>query len=176
MISFARHTPRFMAASIPSRFVFPLLLLAGLAAGLPAIAAEKATRAASAPAPRTSSTSILTPAQLRECVNQKDRLHAQTDDALKDKAVIETDKNEIARTATSLGEELATLDRTSDAAVDAYNTKVEQRDKLIETYQTRVTAYNLKAEAVKATKEGYEKSCENRRYDERDLADVKRKK
>jgi hypothetical protein len=29
---------------------------------------------------------------------------------------------------------------------------------------------------VKATKEGYEKSCENRRYDERDLDDIKRKK
>ncbi len=29
---------------------------------------------------------------------------------------------------------------------------------------------------MKATKEGYEKSCENRRYDERDLNDIKRKK
>ena len=111
-----------------------------------------------------------------ECVNQKERLHAQTDDALKDKAAIEADKAEIARLGTSLAEERATVDRTSDAAVDAYNAKLDQRDKLIATYEARVTAYNLKAEAVKATKEGYEKSCENRRYDERDLNDIKRKK
>jgi hypothetical protein len=32
--------------------------------------------------------------------------------------------------------ELTTLDRTSEVAVDAYNAKVEQRDKLIESYQT----------------------------------------
>ena len=29
---------------------------------------------------------------------------------------------------------------------------------------------------MKATKDSYEKSCENRRYDERDLNDLKRKK
>ena len=50
------------------------------------------------------------------------------------------------------------------------------RDKLTSTYETRVTAYNLKAEAVNATKESHEKSCVSRRYDERDLNDIKRKK
>jgi len=167
-----------MAAPLSSRHVLPLLLLAGLAASEAPRAAEKApARAPGAAAPKvTSTSSILTPAQLRECVGQKERLHAQTDDALKDKAAIETERAEIARTGTSLGDEQATLDRTSDEAVGAYNAKVEQRDKLIESYQARVTAYNLKAEAVKATKDSYEKSCENRRYDERDLNDLKRKK
>ena len=65
---------------------------------------------------------------------------------------------------------------TSEVAVNAYNAKVDQRDKLIESYQNRVTAYNTKADTVKATKEGYEKQCENQRYDERDLNDLKRKK
>ena len=76
----------------------------------------------------------------------------------------------------SFANTVGALDRTSDVAVDAYNAKVEQRDKLIDTYQSRVTAYNVKAEQVKATKESYEKTCENRRYDERDLNDIKRKK
>jgi hypothetical protein len=136
-------------------------------------AAKPAPKPAPAAAPKTP---ILTPAQLQECVNHRDRLHAQTDDALKDKAQIEADKAEIGRLNTSLAEEVATIDRTSDVAVDAYNAKVDQRDKLIDTYQNRVTAYNAKAEQVKATKESYEKSCENRRYDERDLNDLKRKK
>ena len=136
----------------------------------------KRPRLAPPPAPPRRRRPILTPAQLQQCVNQKERLQAQTDDALKDKAAIEADKAEIERSGTSLAEELTTLDRTSDAAVNAYNAKVEQRDKLIDGYQARVAAYNVKAEAVKSTKDGYEKSCENRRYDERDLNDIKRKK
>ena len=174
MTGFAFRTPRLMVASIPFRAVsLSLSLLAGLAAIPVAQAAEKAPARA---APAAKPDAILTPAQLQECVNRKERLQAQTDDALKDKAAIEADKAEIARSGASLAEELTTLDRTSEVAVNAYNAKVDQRDKLIESYQNRVTAYNTKADTVKATKEGYEKQCENQRYDERDLNDLKRKK
>ena len=178
MIGFAYCAPLSMVASIPSRSVFRslvLVLLAGPAALAAAHAAEKAP-AGAASAPAAKPNAILTPAQLQQCVNQKERLHAQTEDALKDKAAIEADKAEIARLGTSIAEERATVDQSDVAAVDAYNAKFDQRDKLIATYESRVNAYNLKAEAVKATKEGYEKSCENRRYDERDLDDIKRKK
>jgi len=176
MRGFASRTPRPMVAPVFFlRRAACLGVLAVLALGTSAYAADKAAPKP-APAAAPAKSPILTPAQLQECVNQRERLHAQTDDALKDKAQIEADKAEIGRLGTSLSEELAALDRTSDAAVDAYNAKVEQRDKLIDTYQSRVTAYNVKAEQVKATKESYEKSCENRRYDERDLNDIKRKK
>jgi hypothetical protein len=176
MIGFAFHAPHPMAASMPPRSVcLSFVLFAGLAAGPAAQAADKApARAASAPAAKPDA--LLSPAQLQECVNQKERLKAQTDDALKDKAAIDADRDEIARSGTSLAEERTTLDRTSEDAVGAYNAKVEQREKLIETYQARVNAYNLKADAVNVTKSGYEKSCENRRYDDRDLNDIKRKK
>ena len=178
MTGFAYCAPLSMVASIPSRSVFRslvLVLLAGPAALAAAHAAEKAP-AGAASAPAAKPNAILTPAQLQQCVNQKERLHAQTEDALKDKAAIEADKAEITRLGTSIAEERATVDQSDVAAVDAYNAKFDQRDKLIATYESRVNAYNLKAEAVKATKEGYEKSCENRRYDERDLDDIKRKK
>jgi len=178
MTGFAYCAPLSMVASIPSRSVFRslvLVLLAGPAALAAAHAAEKAP-AGAASAPAAKPNAILTPAQLQQCVNQKERLRAQTEDALKDKAAIEADKAEIARLGTSIAEERATVDQSDVAAVDAYNAKFDQRDKLIATYESRVNAYNLKAEAVKATKEGYEKSCENRRYDERDLDDIKRKK
>jgi len=154
--------------------LLPLVLIAGLAALPSAEAADKpAAKPAAAAGPKTP---LLTPAQLQACVNHRERLHAQTDDALKDKATIEAEKAEIARTGTSLADELTTLDRTSEVAVNAYNAKVGERDKLIESYQNRVTAYNTKADTVKATKESYEKQCENQRYDERDLNDLKRKK
>jgi hypothetical protein len=155
-----------LSRAMPSRIAFVVMLLLTASA---ANAADKSVKS-SGTAP------ILTPAQLRECVAQKDKLHAQTDDALKDKASIEADKTEIERSASALGTEVTTLDRTSASAVDAYNGKVGERDKVIENYQSKVAAYNVKAETVKATKGAYEKSCELRRYDERDLTDVKRKK
>ena len=177
MAGFAFCEPRVMAAPNTFRSALVLVLLSG-AAALPG--ASFAQTAQKPPPKSTASTgpkdSILSPAQLQECVKQKDRLHAQTDDALKDKAQIEADKAEIGRVNKSLADEVATVDRTSEDAVNAYNAKVGQRDKLIETYESRVTAYNAKAEQVKTTKEGYERTCENRRYDERDLNDIKRKK
>ena len=161
------------------RFIPSLILLAGLAAGPLAQAADKpaakpaARPAATAAAPKTP---LLTPEQLQACVSHRERLHAQTDDALKVKAAIEAEKAEIERRGASLAEELTTLDRTSETAVDAYNAKVGERDKLIDSYQNRVAVYNTKADTVKATKESYEKQCENRRYDERDMEDLKRSK
>ena len=173
MTGFATGNLPAMAAAPITRHRFPLFLVGCLFAAGAAHAAD-ATRVAAASAPPR--TPLLTPAQLRDCVAQKERLHAQTDDALKDKASIEADKAEIASSGTSLGEQVATLDKTSAEAVDAYNAKVEARDKLIESYQARVSAYNVKAEQVQATKEKHEKTCELRRYDERDLNDIKRKK
>ena len=177
MSGFAFREPLVMPAPPASRFVLVLALLCGAVAFPGASVAQTAPKPSPKPTASTGpKDSILTPAQLQECVKQKERLHVQTDDALKDKAQIEADKAEIGRLGTSLSEELATIDRSSDAAVDAYNAKVDQRDKMIDSYQNRVTAYNAKAEQVKTTKEGYEKACENRRYDERDLNDIKRKK
>jgi len=160
---------------MPFRSLLALILVAGLPALSPAQAADKPP-AKPAPAPAAAKTPLLTPAQLQACVNHKERLQAQTDDALKDKATIEAEKAEIARMGTSLAEELTTLDRTSEVAVNAYNAKVGERDKLIDSYQARGATYNTKADAVKTTKESYEKQCENQRYDERDMNDLKRKK
>ena len=175
MAGFAFRGPRAMASPNLFRSLLALVVVAGSAFSGAAFAQTQKTPSKGTPAAGPKD-SILTPAQLQECVKQRERLHAQTDDALKDKAQIEADKAEIGRLGTSLSEELATVDRSSEDAVAAYNAKVDARDKMIEAYQNRVTAYNAKAEQVKAAKESYEKSCENRRYDERDLNDLKRKK
>ncbi len=120
--------------------------------------------------------SLLTPAQVRECMTQKQSLHSQTDDALKDKAAIEADKQAIAGAENELSERLKTLDKTKAEEIDSYNAKIGERDKLVESYQAKVPAYNAKVEALKTTKAAYETSCENRKYDERLLDDPKRKK
>jgi hypothetical protein len=155
-----------LSRAAPSRIALALAFL--LAAGA-ASAADKSTKS-------MGSGPLLTPAQLRDCVAQKEKLHTQTDDAHKDEASIDADKAEIGRSGAALGAEVTTLDRTSASAVDTYNGKVGARDRLIDSYQAKVAAYNAKAETVKATKAAYAKSCENRRYDERDMDDPKAKK
>lgn len=166
-------TPGFMVAASLSR-VFPaaLLVVCFLAADV-AGAAEKSKAAASAPASRTR---LLTQAELRDCSAQETRVLALTNEAQKEKAAIEAEKNEILRIGSRLDEEVATLDKASAEAVDAYNAKVEAKDKLIDSYQAKVTAFNLKAESVNATRDAYASACDKRRYDERDLNDIKRKK
>ncbi len=138
-------------------------------------AAHAADKKAAAP-PAAPKTAILTPAQLRECVTQKENLTRDTDAAVKAKAEIAAAKAEIDSTGTALSGEGATLDRTKSDAVTSYNAKVLERNERIDAYQAKVAAYNSDAENVLAAKEAYEKSCANRRYDDRDLNDIQRKK
>jgi len=144
-----------------------LLVLAALLLGAGAVHAVD----------KTAKTPLLTPAQARDCIAQRDKLHAQTADTLKDKGSIDTDKAEIGRFGDELGTNVATLDRTSASAVDAYNGKVGERDKMIEAYQAKVASFNVKVEALKAAEDAYAKSsCENRLYDANQLKDIQRKK
>jgi hypothetical protein len=125
---------------------------------------------------RTNPDAVLTPAQLRDCVAQKDRLRADTDAAVKSKAGIDVLKAEIASTGTALAEEATTLDRTKAEAVAAYNARVEARNTLVDSYRAKAAAYNKDVEGVQATQESYAKACDQRRYDDRDLSDLQKKK
>jgi hypothetical protein len=123
-----------------------------------------------------SGSAILTPTQLRNCVDQKERLQKQSETAAAAKAEVDAQKAEVDKLESELAAEIATVDRTSEEAVNAFNAKVARRDRLLETYQSRVDAFNAQAREVQATKSAHEKTCENRRYDERDMDDIKRKK
>jgi len=158
-LPFARRT------TLAAAFVGALLAAAG------AVAADKARTAS-----QGKGDAILTPAQLRECVAQETRRNKATDAAMKTKAEIAAEKAAIDRSGAALSDELPTLDRTSEDAVNAYNAKVDERNKQIEAYEAKVAAYNKDAETVKALNDAYAKSCGNRRYDDRDLADIQRKK
>lgn len=164
--------PRSVMPSCRAVFAFPLAAFAVLGNGA-AVAAEPArSSTAGKPAERA----ILTPAQLRECLGEKERLQAQNDAATKGKAELVAGKAELDRSEAALAEQLATLDRTSADAVAAYNAKVEQRNSMIGAHEGKVAAYNKEVDNVSTARDAYEKSCQNRRYDERDLEDLKRRK
>jgi hypothetical protein len=153
------------------------LALCTAAAVLAAVVAADAGAADKQRTPaKKSADAILTPDQLRECLAQQSRRDQATDAALKAKADVAADKAAIERSGAALSEEATTLDRTSEDAVNAYNEKVDERNKKIESYEQKVAAYNKDAASVQALSDAYAKTCGNRRYDDRDLADIQRKK
>ena len=136
-----------------------------------AVAADKAK-----PVPVAKKDAILTPEQLRDCLAQEQRKSKATDAALKTKAEIAAEKAEIDRSGDALAAESGTLDRTSQDAVDAFNAKVDERNQRIEAYEAKIAAYNKDAAEIQAMADAYNKSCGSRRYDDRDLMDIQRKK
>jgi len=146
---------------------------AGALLVLPAHAADKPS---ATPAAKSNPDAILTQAQLRECMAQKDRLRAESDAAVKSKAAIDALKAEIASSGSALADEAASLDRSKADVVAAYNAKVEARNAQVDSFKAKADAYNKDVEGMQATQEAYAKSCENRRYDDRDLSDLQKKK
>jgi hypothetical protein len=146
------------------------------AAALVAVPASAADKAKAAPQPVKDKTPVMSPAQLRDCLAQKDRLHKDTDAAVKSKAGVDAMKAEIDSTGDALSSEGTTLDKSDADAVAAYNARVEARNGLVDSWKAKVADYNKEAEGVLATKDAYAKGCENRRYDDRDLNDLQRKK
>ena len=152
----------------PLRAALAAAALCALAAG--AGAADKAKPAATKP------DAILTPAQLKDCVDKQQRRDKATDAAVKTKSEIAADKAAIDKSGDELSDAATTIDKTSEDAVNAYNAKVDERIKQIDAYEAKVAAYNKDTEGVRALGDEYAKSCANRRYDDRDLADIQRKK
>jgi len=116
---------------------------------------------------------LLTRAQLRECMALQERVHAKGEEATRVRAALDSDKAEIARLGAQLKERLAVLDRTNVEAVQTYNEQAQARDKLIDDYEARVTAFNTKAEALHNERDTFANGCENRRYDEKDEIAIK---
>jgi len=129
-----------------------------------------------APPPAAPKTPLLTQEQLRDCLAQKDKVAKETEAAVKSRAEVDAQKAEIDSSGKALADEATTLDRTSQDAVTAYNAKVVERNAKVDAYKAKAEAYNVEADRVLATKDTYEKACANRRYDDRDLSDVQKKK
>ena len=117
------------------------------------------------PAAAKPTPSLLSPAQVRECLAQQQSLRSRADEAERKQAALTASKAEIDRLGTTLKEQLGTLDRTSADAVAAYNAQAATRDKMIDQYQEGVPAFNNEVEALKADRAAHAKNCENKRYD-----------
>lgn len=118
---------------------------------------------------------LLTPEQLKACVQQRDAMHARLDAVQKEKQELDGEKAELQQLGGTIEAEKASVDATNVEAVDALNRRIEARNARVDAWQARVDAYNGRAEQARGVRTEYEQRCEQRRYDERDLADIKRK-
>jgi len=116
---------------------------------------------------------LLKPNELRECMALQEKNRTSLADIAKQQKQLDDEKNDIVRLAGELKETLVWLDQTSAEQVDAYNAKASTRAKLIESYEARVPTFNAQVDALQAGRESFAKNCEGRRFDERDLADIK---
>ena len=155
------------------RFLHSIVFIAALGAAASGIAADKKPKEG---AFGTGKGAFLTKAQLKDCMTQQARVkQAQAElTAAQDK--LNTDKLNIGVLGEGLKAELETLDRTSPDAVAAYNAKAESRDKMIDAYQEQVSQFNAKVDAANADRDGWTKSCENRRYFEDDEIAIRKGK
>ncbi len=113
----------------------------------------------------------LTREQLRSCLTRRDNMRIDDAELQQDEGSMAARKAEIVTRGDALKAGLEGLDRTNAEVVTAYNDAVAARDKEIEDFQTRATAFNARVDAKVATHAEFEQSCSNRRYfDEDEIA------
>ena len=147
-----------------------------IACGAASAADGKPARKPAPAAKPAAKTALLSPEQLRECLDQERRLQSETNEASKQKDALEAEKDALKRTGTALSEERTTVDPVNVEAMEAFNAKALANDRLIDAYEGKVAAFNARAEAMKTTRDGFLRQCDKRRYDERDEIDLRRKK
>jgi hypothetical protein len=111
---------------------------------------------------------LLTRAQLRECLNLQMRLRGAAEELGAAQAALDKEKSELAQRKALLAEELGALDRTSAAAVDAYNTSVLEHERAVDAYNGKTPEFNAKAAGLQEQRATFAKGCENRDFDEKD--------
>ena len=160
-------------------FTRTLLLLPALIAVMAAsvtFAADKPTKKEATFGTGKPSGAYLTRDQLRACFDRKDKVAADDAELLAEQNTITSQKTELARIGDELKATLDTIDRTSADAVAGYNDAVQARDRQIDAYQARVTAFNTRVEASQQSHEGFKQGCSNRRYFEEDEVAIKKGK
>ena len=111
--------------------------------------------------------------QLRQCMAEQDRMDKETDGLVEAQRSFAAERNEIDRLGTELKADQATLDRTSQAAVDAYNAKLADRDKRAEAFRAAAAGFNQRVEKLQGDKQAFAKDCGDRRYHEDDYNAIK---
>lgn len=117
---------------------------------------------------------LLTRDELRACFKERDELAARRGQIDAEQKRNEADRAELLSTGEALKTELATLDRSSGDAVDAYNLRAKKRDDAVDGYNTRQHKLVADAEKLSDTQSLWKSECGDRRYREDDEIAIRR--
>ena len=141
-----------------------------LAAGLLALAVQAAEP------PKKSKSLLLSREELRACMATKDRMQQQRDEIARLQGELDAEKGELKQSGEQLKEQLAALDRNNLEMVEKHVEANNTREKRIDAYEAKATAFNAKVDALKNDKDAYARNCEKKRFDEADELAIKKGK
>jgi hypothetical protein len=116
---------------------------------------------------------IMSMADLRACVKRQDALQVRNDAVAKVQDQMKADRAAIDQGSAAIKTDMEKLDRTSKEAVEAFVERAKAHDKRIDEYEARVPAFNEQVQALQTERAAFAKACEDRRYLEDDLKDIR---
>jgi hypothetical protein len=119
---------------------------------------------------------LLTRAELRECLSIEARVVESTQAATREREQLEKDKAELIRGGEVLKSEFEALNKTSMEALQAHREKELARDKAIDEFDARSSAFNARVGSLDADRAAFRQRCENRRFDQADEAAIRKGK
>jgi hypothetical protein len=155
------------------------LLAAGwLAAPLTAHAqaADPAKSAPAKPSAGKSKPKTMSRDQLRACMDQQDRVTAMREKVVREEALLDKQRAEIARIDIDLANKRAALDPADAAAKEALAADEEKRNQAADAYNARIPLLREQANAVNIERQSWAERCADKNFDEIDEYAIKRER
>ena len=111
---------------------------------------------------------LLTREELRSCMALQARNRQLAQDARENQVRLTARAGRTHATRRCIAGDAATLDRTSEEAVAAYNGRVADRALRVGELERAVASFNQMAGAHEQGRVAYARDCENRKFDEKD--------
>ncbi|MEO8278291.1 MAG: hypothetical protein ABI564_01295 [Ideonella sp.] len=111
---------------------------------------------------------LLTREQLRDCMALQARNKDLAAEVTRMQTEVTAQTDEVKRDGEALRADMATVDRSNAEAVNAYNLRAANRSRQVADFEGRVADFNAKVQAFEDGRAGYARTCENRKFDEKD--------
>lgn len=175
--NFARRALPLCAAVCLGVFALPF---AGAQGDAAKPASKSAAKPAAKPAKREGSLGgagasgpFLSKDELRQCLAEQDRMKQETADVVAAQKKLAADRTEIDRVSAELDAERPKVDVSNKEAVDAYNARLQAKNKLVADYQVAAPAFNQRVDKLDADDKAFAKNCKERRYFQDEYDEIK---
>lgn len=116
---------------------------------------------------------FLTKDELRQCLAEQDRMKQETADVVAAQKKLAADRAEIDRVSAELDADRPKVDVSNKEAVDAFNARLQAKNKLVADYQAAAPAFNQRVDKLDADDKAFTKNCKERRYFQDEYDEIK---